>query len=198
MNNNLEKKSLYHESPHILIRKSLYLIRENSIFLKNATVSEDNTMLRKIHYDIEKVGTNVKMHSKNIKYRNIKMDKIPGKKLFILVNLKTVKDVHNLIFFDELGTRIEKSEIEKLEKTYVLLAVIGRKDIDKNKEILIDTSDVQLANKLWVNQIKTDKSFHFDTTSKIFGLGFGPKYCIDDTKNLSIGQSAPKKKLQMS
>ena len=59
---------------------------------------------------------------------------------------------------------------------------------------MIDTSDVQLANKLWVNQIKSDKSFHFDTTGKIFGLGFGPKYCIDNTTNLSIGQFAGKRK----
>ena len=33
MNNNLEKKSHYHESPHIVVCKSLHLICENSIIL---------------------------------------------------------------------------------------------------------------------------------------------------------------------
>ena len=151
-------------------------------------------MLRKIHYEVDEVGSNVKIDSKNLKYKNVRIDQIPGKKLFILVNLKAVKDVHSLTFFDELGSRIEESEIDKFEKSYVLLAVITKKDTNKKKEISIDTSDVQLANKLWVNQIKSDKSFHFDTTGKIFGLGFGPKYCIDDTTNLSIGQFAGKRK----
>ena len=46
-----------------------------------------------------------------------------------------------------------------------------------------------------MNHIKTDGSFHFDTTGKIFGLGFGPKYSIDESTNLSIGQFAGKKKV---
>ena len=44
----------------------------------------------------------------------------------------------------------------------------------------INSKDVELANKLWLNKIKTDGSFHFDTSSKIFGLGFSPKYFIDE------------------
>ena len=58
-----------------------------------------------------------------------------------------------------------------------------------NTEIFIDTSELELANNLWVNQIKTDRSFHFDTSAKIFGLGFGPKYLIGEE---AIGQFAEK------
>ena len=62
-------------------------------------------------------------------------------------------------------------------------------------EIFIDSKDVELVNNLWANQIKTDGSFHFDTSEKIFGLGFVPKYSIDEKTNLSIGQFAGKKKI---
>ena len=40
----------------------------------------------------------------------------------------------------------------------------------------LTNSELSLATKLWVNQIKTNGSFHFDTSSKIFGLGYRHKY----------------------
>ena len=92
-------------------------------------------MLQKIHYEVDEVGSNVKIDSKNLKYKNVRIDQMPGKKLFILVNLKAVKDVHSLTFFDELGSRIEESEIDKFEKSYVLLAVIAKNDTNKKRNI---------------------------------------------------------------
>ena len=38
--------------------------------------------------------------------------------------------------------------------------------------------------------------FHFDTTGKIYGSGFGPKYFVDNTTNLSIRRSIREKKFQ--
>ena len=84
--------------------------------------------------------------------------------------------------------------LERQEKLYVLLAMMSQNEMSHEKELFIGDSDVTLANKLWVNQIKADKSFHYDTTGKIFGLGFGPKYSIDAKTNLSVGPFAGKKK----
>ena len=194
MNHNLEKKTLYHESPHIVIHKSLHLISENSIFLTNPVLSDDHTFLQTIHYNIEKIGSNVKIHSKNVKYKNVRIDDMKRKKLFILVQVKNIKHVHSLIFFDEFGRRMNGDMLEQQEKAYVLLAMISVNEITSEKELLIDNSDVTLATKSWVNQIKSDKSFHFNTTGRIFGLGFGPKYSINAETNLSVGPFASKKK----
>ena len=55
MNMNLEKKKNYHESPHIVVNKSLHKIVENCIILKHPSVSKDNSLLWKIYYEIDKI-----------------------------------------------------------------------------------------------------------------------------------------------
>ena len=98
------------------------------------------------------------------------------------------------VFFSEFGKRIEYQDIEKQKKAYVLLAMAEKNDVTKKEEFNIIHLDIELASKLWINQLKKDDSFHFDTTGRIYGLGFGRKYSIDEKTNLSIGQFAPKKK----
>ena len=105
-----------------------------------------------------------------------------------MIDVQKIKHLCNLIFFYEFGQRMDDALIEQQDKAYVLLAMIARNKISHEREFFVDGSDLTLANKLWVNQIKADKSFHFDTAGKIFGLGFGPKYSIDDKTNLSVGQ----------
>ena len=98
MNANLPKRKNYHESPHIVIRQSLHLIVENSVILKNPTVSDDGSLQRQISYEIEKIGKNVKIHMKNKKYRNVKLDETVRKRIYILVSLQSVKNMPGLIF----------------------------------------------------------------------------------------------------
>ena len=194
MNANLEKKPSYHESPLFVVRRSLHLIIENSIFLKAPTICNKNSLERKIRYEIDSVGKNVRMKKKNVKYTNIQINDMKGRKFFILVNLKFVQNFSSLVFFDELGRRMDVKTVKKEEKAYVLLAVVEKSDIADKNNIYISTNDLKLAERFWVNQIKTAGSFHFETSGKIFGIGFGPKYSIDKKTNLSIGQFGSKKK----
>ena len=71
------------------------MIIKNSILLKKkkTAVSENNSVDRKIFNDIDRVGKNVRIQMKNVKHRNIKIDDIKGRKIFILVNLKFIKDI---------------------------------------------------------------------------------------------------------
>ena len=113
MNSNLEKKKNYHKSSHIVIQKLLHLIVENSVILKNLSVSEDTLLRRKISYEIDKFGKNVKMRTKNKKYKNVKMDEITGRRIYILVSLKLVEDMPGMNFFDEFGRRLETKDLKK-------------------------------------------------------------------------------------
>ena len=194
MNSNLPKKKKYHESPHIIVRQSLHLIVDNSIILNNPSISQDSSLQRKINYEVEKIGRNVKIWSKNPRYKNVLIDEIAGRRLYVIVNVKLVNNMSGLIFFDEFGTRLETEKITKMKKAFVLLAMVEYSDKMSKSGISISTEDIELGNKLWVNQIKTDGSFHFDTSGKIFGIGYGPKYSIDAKTNLSIGQFAGKRK----
>ena len=163
MNANLPKKPNHHESPLFVIRRTLYLISENSIFLKKPMVTGENFIERTIKYDIEKIGANVRIKTKNPQYRNVKLDDIRGQKIFILVNLKYVQEIPFLVFFDELGRRMDADMIGKQDKAYALLAIAEKTEITQRSDVFISTADLNLVNKFWVNQIKTDGSFHFDT-----------------------------------
>ena len=194
MNSNLPKKKKYHESPHIIVRQSLHLIVDNSIILNNPSISQDSSLQRKINYKVEKIGRNVKIRSKNPRYKNVLIDQIAGRRLYVIVNVKLVNNMSGLIFFDEFGTRLETEKITKMKKAFVLLAMVEYSDKISKSGISIGTEDIELGNKLWVNQIKTDRTFHFDTSGKIFGIGYGPKYSIDVKTNLLIKQFAGKRK----
>ena len=76
MHANLEKKKNYHESPHIVICRSLHLVIDNSIILKTDSVVEEATLLRNFFYSIDRIGKNVQIKMKKTKYRNVKMDEI--------------------------------------------------------------------------------------------------------------------------
>ena len=89
---------------------------------------------------------------------------------------------------------METVDIEKQEKAFVMVAIVSKNESINKREIQINETDLILAKRLWVNQIKRDGSFYFGTTGKIFGLGSGPKYSIDKTTNLSVGQFAGTKK----
>ena len=93
MNSNLEKQKNYYESPHIVVRKSLHLIIDNSVILNNPSISQDSSLQRKITYEIEKIGRNVKIHMKNKRYKNVIMDQISGRRIYLLVNLRLVEKV---------------------------------------------------------------------------------------------------------
>ena len=53
---------------------------------------------REISYEIDKFGKNLKIKMKNKKYKNVKMDKITGRRIYILVTLKLVEDMSSMIF----------------------------------------------------------------------------------------------------
>jgi len=123
------------------------------------------------------------------------MSEIKHRRFFILVDLKDVVLVPNVVFYNELGKRMEPQDLEETKNAFVLLAMAQKNDKQQNSHICINEVDLDLANKSRINQIKSDGSFHFETTGKIFGLGFGPKYFVDDQTNLSVGQFVEKKKL---
>ena len=78
------------------------------------------------------------------------------------------------------------NDLINLDKAYVLLAMAERNDKMRNCYVTVSTDDLKLAEKSQVNQIKMDGSFHFETTGKIYGLGYGPKYSILNSIGLHL------------
>ena len=89
---------------------------DNSVILNNPSVCEDGSLQRKISYDVQKIGKNIKIRMKNKKYRNVKLDETVGRRIYILVSLQSVKNMTGLIFFDKLGKRLESKDLESKKK----------------------------------------------------------------------------------
>ena len=98
-----------------------------------------------------------------------------------------------VVLFNEDGKLMTLQSATSMKKAYVLLAIVEKVQATKRFGISISKNEVELCNKFWHNQIKTDGSFHFGTTGKIFSLGFGPKYNIVKNTSLSIAEFAEKK-----
>ena len=189
---NLEKKKYHKESPHIVIKKSLRFIKPNSIILKNATINNENTQERTISYEISQIGQNVKVVSKNPKYLNVDLDRCEDRRVFFLVPLKSVYQLPNLVFIDEDNKQMTKEELLHNKQTYVLIGMVDKAlDIDNFGECF-GKSDIEFSRKVFINQIKTAGSFHFETSGEIFSFGFGPKYYVES--NLSLGPFAERKR----
>ena len=165
--------------------------------MRRAYTVEQESRMRKIFYKKSEVGDNIFIKSKTTKYQNIKLDNTINKTVFILTLLQSVIDYPALVFFYETSNKIDDKNIKKhcKGKAYVMLGMAIKQVSKMRENIHFDTNDVNTARKFWNNQIKKDGTFHFDTIGEIFGLGYGPKYCITKENNMSIGKFAEKKKL---
>ena len=190
---NQVKKKKHRESPHIMIHRSLRNIQDNTIFLKTASVENEGTLHRKIHYEIDSIGQGVVVKSKfNGQYMNVHLQRCWENKNFIVVPTKSVYNLPGVVLFSEDGKLIVNHTEKSLHRSYVLLAVAEKVQKSRHFGIFINKDEIDLCEKFWNNQIKTDGSFHFGTTGKIFSLGYGPKYqIINDT--MSVGEFAEKK-----
>ena len=72
------------------------------------------------------------------------------------MHLKFVQQISGMVFFDKFGKRLDSAEVDKEEKAYVLIGMVAKNDHLKKEEMEIDDLDLELAKKLWVNQIKTE------------------------------------------
>jgi len=196
METNLKKQRRHRESPHIVISKSFQQIKTNSLILKRAYVTEETSRFRKIFYAKNVIGDKIYIKKKSNKYQNIILDQTDDRTLFILAPLKSMLNISGLVFFDETSKQMDQESIKKhcKGKSYVVLGMVFKNPNKMQKSMYFDITDVNNARKFWVNQIKTESTFHFDTIGEIFGLGYGPKYAIDEITNLSIAKFAKKRK----
>lgn len=193
MISNQIKQKNHRESPHIVIHRSLRDIEDHTIFLKCAVVKNEGMISRTINYKIDKCGSGVSIRSKqNDKYMNIHLQRCSRNKIFIVVALKSVCNLPGVVLFDEDCKRMNTQQAQRMNKAYVLLAIAEKVQESQEFGIHFSTDDIKTCEKFWNNQIKPDGSFHFRTSGKIFSLGYGPKYQIDN--NLSIAEFAQKKR----
>ena len=177
------------------MHRSLQQIEKSTVFLKNADVKNEGTLHRTIDYEISRIGSDVKIDVRGPnKYMNIRIDECAQNRIFIMVPVKSVYNLPGVVLFNEDGKLVSPQSAMSLKKAYVLLAIAEKLQPAKEFGISVSKKEVDLCNKFWYNQIKTDGTFHFGTTGKIFSLGFGPKYYIDNNTNLSIGEFAEKKR----
>ena len=55
-------------------------------------------------------------------------------------------------------------------KAYVILGMAIKNLSIMTKDICFGVNDINVVRKYWINQIKNEGTFHFDTTGEIFGL----------------------------
>ena len=174
---NVSKEYYRTKSPHVLInRKWFNRIRNNTVMLKNATESYNNSR-RLIHYEVDRLGDNIKCIRKGNKWilnpSNTKYNMI-----IFAIRLADLWTVKKLQFHTVIGHMIGEYDLKnKKNQCYVLLSVIQiNKEVQKSDPIIYD-KDLSLMRRFFINQIAVKKgsNYHFNTSGIIYGLGYGPK-----------------------
>ena len=67
----------------------------------------------------------------------------------ILVPLKSVENLAHVMYFDEWGKHMDRNDLEKLEKAYVLLAMAEQNDKMQNSNVLTSPDDLKTTGKIY-------------------------------------------------
>jgi len=175
IHDNVIKEFFQAKTPHVILsNKTFNDIKLNVVMLTNPQI-EHIPKNQMIHYKIKYMGDNIHV-SKKGKYYNLKPCCTKRNMIFVLIAIHEVMYMDNLIFFTEMGDMISQTDIDKNRHGYVMLAAILVRKTWQKKDILITDRRYELVNKFYFNQIKQNQgNYHFGTSGKIFGLGYGPK-----------------------
>ena len=131
---------------------------------------------RKIFYEIDKVGKNVKLANKS-RYLNLQLESVKQKWVMILVRFKDVMWNSKLCFFSETGLLIENEQLSSNEGGYVVLATICKDRKLINQEKSFNKNELLLSKRFYYNQTQgSNKEYHFRTSGTIHSFGYGAMY----------------------
>ena len=184
-------------SPHIFINQWFHRIEKNSVVLRMSEEVQLNNQ-RKIFYEIDTVGENVRMNSKRNFY-NLNVDGTKNNKIFIVTKFKDGLKVNKLSFVTESGNLIDRGCYDINNKGYILLATIQSEQILRNNKNTLSREDILIAKKFLRNQTEsTKKDYHFGTSGHIFGFGYGPVYKSNEETKYTIDRFAKSKYIKTS
>ena len=102
-----------------------------------------------------------------------------------------MEKLSKLQFHTDKGHMINMLDVDhKKEQCYVLLSIVQINKNCQKSQPLIFNNDLGLMKRFFINQISAKKgNYHFNTTSTIYGLGYGPKSNKNESGH-SIGKFA--------
>ena len=189
LNTHIPYGPMANKSPHIMVNHWFHRIKDNCILLR-IKGENNNKKNRKIFYEIEKIGANVKLLRKK-KYYNLNIDGTVNKKVILVVRYSDVMRNDKLSFFTETGKLIEHEKCTDKHEGYVILGTIQSEQSLRDLRRQFSANDLKLAKTHLRNQVvNSSKTYHFGTTGTIHGFGFGPVYKSNEVTNHSIEKFA--------
>ena len=148
---------------------------------------------RKIYYDIDYVGENVRYCRKK-KYLNLQLENIKQKWILILIKFKDIMYNPKLSFFTENVFFIQDERLAENEKGYVVLAAVKHDNKFITNGESFSYSEILLAKKFLYNQSNGNKkNCHFDTSGTIHSFGYGLMYHQDPLTRHSFAKFSTSK-----
>ena len=97
--------------------------------------------------------------------------------IFVVVRISDMEKVSKLQFHTDKGHMIDMLDVDhKKEQCYVLLSIVQINKNCQKSQLIILNDNLVLMKRFFINQILVKKcNYHFNTTSTIYRLGYGPK-----------------------
>ena len=151
----------------------------------NIKEEDKSSKHRKVFYNLETIGENVRFNKK--KNYNLNVEGTKNNKVFILTKYNDMLKVNKLSFVTETGNLIHIENYDINKKGYILLATIQNELMLRNDPTTLSRDNILIAKKYLRNQTQSSKKdYHFGTTGHIYGLGFGPIYASNNETKYTI------------
>ena len=87
--------------------------------------------------------------------------------------------ISKITLYAENRKRLDSNWNEKSKKGHILLGFVtsNSSKMDRNS-VFLSPQDMNMIDKFRIDRTKSKFSHYFNTTSKIFSFGYGPKYEI--------------------
>ena len=131
---------------------------------------------RKVYYEVDKIGSNVRYVQKdNVCVLN--PSTTLRNTIFIVKPLADLSEIKKIQFYTQLRHMIQKNNLNThRDQCYVILSIMKiNKNVQKMNQLIFE-NDIPLMKGFNHNQIALTKgNCHFNTTGSIHVLGYGPK-----------------------
>ena len=93
------------------------------------------------------------------RYISVHIGDCEKNRIFLMVPIKSVCNLPGVVLFNEDGKLMTQQSATSMKKAYVLLAIVKKLQAAEQFGISVTKNEVEICNKFWYNQIKTDGSF---------------------------------------
>ena len=179
MNYYLDNNNVCTHPVALLPYKDYKRLEDNIIVLDKPNIVNENSLSRKIYYDIQSIGKNLVFETRN-GISKIKLKETKRNFFMMVLHKQNVESIKKVAPFCHYSRPQKKTNGKNNGRKFLILMQCGVFLEQKEDEISrISESDMRNYTSVIPNQITT-KEKHFNSLGEVYSIGYSAKYKIQN------------------